>query len=273
MKSIAVLLTVFNRKASTLQCLHALFDQDMPEGYDMTVYMTNDGCTDGTPEAVKKEFPDVKIIDGDGNLYWNRGMFTAWDTAAKEKDYDFYLWLNDDCSVYPYLIARLTEASTSKDDNTIIVGATQSHNHSKQTYGGRLLTDCFPKIDGTLAKIDYFNGNIVFIPRAVFKQLGNLDYYFTHRFGDYDYGMRAKKACIDMWQVGEYLGECDEHPSLDMWCNPEVPFSQRWKRLWQPNGMPPNEVFHFENQHKNIIIASMHYCSTILHCCFPIIWK
>lgn len=62
MKSIAVLLTVFNRKEQTLQCLSNLFAQTIPNGYDLDVYLTNDGCTDGTPEAVSTQFPQIIII-------------------------------------------------------------------------------------------------------------------------------------------------------------------------------------------------------------------
>lgn len=93
MKTIAILLTVFNRKDKTIKCLEKLYEQLPIEGYEVNIYLTNDGCTDGTPEAVKKRFPQVKIVDSQGNLFWNRGMYMAWETAAKEKDYDFYLWL------------------------------------------------------------------------------------------------------------------------------------------------------------------------------------
>lgn len=88
LRKIAVLLTVFNRKDKTLECLKRLYAQLPLDGYQVDVYLTNDGCTDGTPEAVKKQFPDVNIINGSGNLFWNRGMYTAWHEAAK-KDYDF----------------------------------------------------------------------------------------------------------------------------------------------------------------------------------------
>lgn len=74
MKRIAVLLTVFNRKEQTLLCLQRLQDQPSPEEFKIVTYLTNDGCTDGTPEAVRREFPDVHIINGDGNLFWNRGI-------------------------------------------------------------------------------------------------------------------------------------------------------------------------------------------------------
>ena len=82
MKHIAVLLTVHNRKEKTLRCLHDLFVQESVEGYTIDVWLTDDGCTDGTPEVIVQRWADVHIVKGDGNLYWNRGMYTAWQAAS-----------------------------------------------------------------------------------------------------------------------------------------------------------------------------------------------
>lgn len=250
MKTIAVLLTVFNRKDKTLQCLKRLYDLLPLDGYQVDVYLTDDGCTDGTPEAVAEQFPQVNVIHAKGDLFWNRGMWTAWDTAAKAKDYDFYLWLNDDTFVYESMLTVLTDAAIETNERAIIIGATESADHTAITYGGRLKNGGIPKPNGSLMEVDYFNGNIVLIPRTAYKVLGNLDHYFTHSKGDFDYGMRAKKAGVAMYQAGEILGECDEHPTLDRWCNPDVPFAQRWKMLNRPNGMPPKETFHLDKRHK-----------------------
>lgn len=70
MKHIAVLLTVHNRKEKTLRCLHDLFVQESVEGYTIDVWLTDDGCTDGTPEVIVQRWADVHIVKGDGNLYW-----------------------------------------------------------------------------------------------------------------------------------------------------------------------------------------------------------
>ena len=67
-----------------------------------------------------------------------------------------------------------------------------------------------------------------------------------------------------MMQAGMYLGECDEHTTLDKWCNPDVPFVQRWKMLHRPNGMPPKETFHFEKKHQNLGVALFHYLEMIV---------
>lgn len=271
MKTIAILLTVFNRKEKTLECLKRIYGQENIEDVKVDIYLTNDGCTDGTPQVVKELFPKVNIVEGNGNLYWNRGMYTAWEEAAKQ-NYDFYLWLNDDTYTYPQMIQSLLDSSQKHTDSCIIIGATQDTNHQQATYGGRLQNGKIPFSLYEEIEVNHFNGNIVLIPRKVFQILGNLDYTFTHSKGDFDYGMRAKKAGIKMFQVASFLGECDLHESIDKWCDPQIPFGQRWKLLHRPNGMPPNETFHLEKRHYGIAKALFHYCTIHIRCAFPSLW-
>lgn len=273
MLSIAVLLTVFNRREKTLECLHNLYMQDLPKEIELEVFLTDDGCTDGTPDAIRTKFPQVKIVEGDGSLFWNRGMYKAWQFASETKNFDFYLWLNDDTFVYPKMIDCLFKASQNKSHRAIIVGATQSTDRTQVTYGGRSANGKLIVPNGQIQQISHFNGNIVLIPRSVYLILGNLDNYFTHSKGDFDYGMRALKAGIEMFQVGEYLGECDLHQTLDKWCDPKMPFYQRWKMLHRPNGMPPNEIYYFNLRHKGIISAIIHYITVYLRCLFPSLWS
>ena len=272
MKSIAVLLTVHNRKEKTLYCLQNLFKQEVSADYQMDVYLTDDGCSDGTSETIRTQYPQVHIIKGDGNLFWNRGMYIAWETAAKAKKYNFYLWLNDDTFVYSNMLISLLKASEKKDNYAIIIGATQSLNHNQPTYGGRLSNGKIPIPNGKSVEVTHFNGNIVLVPMYVYHILGNLDYYFTHSKGDFDYGLRAHAKGIQIFQVGEYLGECDLHESIDKWCNPEIPFNQRWKALHRPTGMPPKETFYLEKRHYGIMQATFHYCTIYARCLFPKLW-
>ena len=273
MDSIAIIITSFNRREETLLCLHNLYMQEVSFHYQMDIYLTNDGCTDGTPEAVQENFSQVHIVQGDGNLFWNRGMYVAWEAAAKAKDYDFYLWLNDDTFVYPTMIDLLLKASQEKLHHAIIVGATQSTDKTHATYGTQRSTGQLAVPNGNMQRIVCFNGNIVLIPRYVYQILGNLDYYFTHSKGDFDYGMRAAKKGIEMFQVGEYLGECDLHPTLDKWCDPTIPFAQRWEMLHRPNGMPPKEIYHLNLRHRGFASAIVHYFTVYLRCVFPQLWN
>jgi GT2 family glycosyltransferase len=77
----AVLITCHNRKPKTLACLAALFNQELSPEVTIDVYLVDDGSTDGTAEAVHQAYPQVKILQGDGSLFWNRGMRKAFAEA------------------------------------------------------------------------------------------------------------------------------------------------------------------------------------------------
>lgn len=272
MKCWAVLLTVFNRKEKTLECLSRLFDQLPVEDLQIDVFLTDDGCTDGTAEAVENSFPSVHILEGSGDLFWNRGMLMAWKAASGTKDYDAYIWLNDDTYVYDDMLVSLAQAMKQTSERAILVGATEDANHSKLTYGGRLRECIIPIPTGELTPVEYFNGNIVLVPRIVFQQLGYLDDYFTHSKGDFDYGLRARRMGIEIYQVGKVLGTCEAHPTVDKWCNPTVPFLKRWNMLHRPNGMPPHELFHYEKRHYGLAVACFHYITIYIRCLVPKWW-
>lgn len=282
MRYLAVLMTVHNRKAITLNCLERLYVQEIPSEVKMHVYLTNDGCTDGTPEAIREQFPEVNIIDGDGNLYWNRGMWTAWDKAShidpitKEPSstakYDWYLWLNDDTELLSNAICDIIgESERHSEVPCILVGATKASDSERLTYGGRI-NKLIPPCEGKSTKIEYFNGNIVLVCKSAFKLLGNLDYYYSHSKGDYDYGVRAKREGVKVYQCGKVLGICDQHKSLDRWCNPQTPVIERMKLLYKPTGMPPHETFHLEKKQFGLCTAAYHWFTVHLRCLCPSLW-
>ena len=90
-KSLAVIMACHNRRESTLSCLTALKNQKLPDNVSVEVYLLDDGSSDGTSEAVHSKFPDVQILQGDGTLFWNRGMHRSF-SAAIRKGFDYY-WM------------------------------------------------------------------------------------------------------------------------------------------------------------------------------------
>ena len=167
-KDIAVLMTCFNRRETTLGCLHALADQAIPVGYSLRVLLTDDGSSDGTGEAVRREFPGVTVLQGDGDLYWVGGTLAAWEAARPA---DFYLWLNDDVRLRPGALRTLIEVHVqSGHPAAIAVGATCDPERGKTCTGGMRRMSWFNVrvMDPTDAvqMCDSINGNIVLVPRA-----------------------------------------------------------------------------------------------------------
>ncbi len=270
-KRVATLLTVFNRKEKTLKCLQNLYAQLPIEDYEVDVYLTNDGCTDGTPEAVSEQFPEVNIIQGDGTLFWNRGMYTAWEAAAKG-DYDFYLWLNDDVELLEGAISTILMESSQKQDRAVIVGSMRASMSETITYGGRInKTKITP--NGQLQLCDTMNGNVVLIPQAVHNKVGNLDWRYSHSLGDLDYGYRVRKVGFNIYTSSKYAGICDLNLSKPKWTRSEVPFSDRLKNLYSPlSYSDPREYFYYERRNIGILPAIMHLFTIHLHVMFPRLW-
>ena len=270
---LAVLITCHNRKEKTLQCLKALYAADVPEGYTFDVFLVDDGSTDGTGEAVAEQYPHVNVIYGDGNLFWNRGMHLAWETAAKKHTYDYYFWLNDDTIIRGNALVILLETSQKTNQNSIVSGTTCSSNDTTlMTYGGRDKNGQIVVPEGIIKSCEYFNGNMVLIPRNVFVKVGFNDFVFHHALGDFDYGRRALKKGINSYIAPTVVGMCNKHSNFPVWCNPNKPFIQRWKSLRTPLGQNPEEFFVYESRHNGLMHALFHYFTNHLRVIFPSFW-
>lgn len=273
--TIAVLLTCYNRRNKTLNSLNRLFDAATKSNQKIEVFLVDDGSSDGTANAVKNQFPQVNIIRGTGDLFWNGGMRLAWETAAKTYDYDFYLWLNDDTLLFDSAISDLIECVDEikeKDGNaSVVAGACKASEDSDVfSYGGR--TDAGPVIpNGKIQLCKYINGNAVLVAREIYETLGNLSADYTHAMGDIDYGLRARQKGIGCYTTKRYIAVCPVN-STPAWQNPETPLKKRWKLLHSPHGLNLKEYNKFRQKFwgkKWIIFAVKAYMKTL----FPAQYK
>jgi GT2 family glycosyltransferase len=224
------------------------------------VYLVDDGGTDSTGAAVQAAYPGIKVLLGDGNLFWNGGMRLAFAEAIKS-NYDYYLWLNDDTLLYPNALETLLTISDrltrQGHRRAIVVGATQDPVTGELTYGGMEKTGRWhplkfrPVQPGEAEKPCLtMNGNCVLISREVVQTVGNLDPAFTHSTGDMDYGLRNQQQAGSVWLAPGYLGTC-EYNSLRQgaWENPNLTLGERWEKINQPRGLPLKEWKIFSYRH------------------------
>ena len=243
----AALLTCHNRKEKTLACLKSLY-RIMPE---VDVYLADDGCTDGTAEAVKSIFPMVHVIQGDGTLFWNRGMLAAWKEAVKG-DYDEYLWLNDDVELYPDFYNELKACCPNGD--CIVSGLIEDFGKTRILYGGYDASKQLVQATGQSQDIRWMNGNVVLVPKAVVNRIGLLDPYFVHDLGDVDYGMRAWECGIAVVSTRCPIaaGYRNDVCRVRKW---GTTLTQRFKALNKPLGSPLAQNFYFRRKHFGLLHA------------------
>lgn len=259
MKSIATIITCHNRKEKTLACLEKLFKNTLPEAYSLDVYLVDDGSTDGTEQAIHQQYPGVNIIKGDGNLYWNGGMRVAF-SAAMDKGYDYYMWLNDDTQLYPSAIETMISASAqlSAQSNkpVVVVGSTQASLSGKVSYGGMRRLSYWRPLTYTLVSpsnipelCDTMNGNCVLIPREIASAVGNLEKSFIHSMGDIDYGLRVGKAGFCVYVSPGFVGQCERNPTDQTFLDKSLSLTVRWKKIISVKGLPPRQRYVLVRRH------------------------
>lgn len=265
-ENLAILLTCHNRKNKTIACIQSLYNADIPSNYNVDVYLTDDGSTDGTSEAVLDMFPLVKVIKGDGSLFWAGGMRLAWGVAMKNGTYAVYLLLNDDVILKDDFFQKFLETDEYSIKNTgrhgIYSESTIDNNSSKVTYGAsRIKSFLFIvksyRIEPTEQPqcCDLTNANILWVSKDTVETIGIFDTRYTHGIADYDYTLIAKKRKIPVFLTPGICGEC-VHDHDKNWRSGEYSLKERINFLKSPKGLAYSEY--------------MYYVKNIFHFLYPI---
>jgi GT2 family glycosyltransferase len=261
--SLAVMMACYNRCQKTLTCLKLLENQKHVSISKIDIYLVDDGSTDGTSEAVLKQFPDVKIIKGDGSLFWNRGMHLAFSNSIA-KGYDFYLWLNDDTHIFPNaleLIFKAYHQLPEKERSSILVGPTLDPKTGTTSYGGYKKNSSWNPFRYAIVEPDKQNvvecdtmcGNFVLIPKETVQRIGNINPVYKHRWGDVDYGLRAKKAGIKIYSAPDYIGECSFNHNSNSWENRALTLKERIHLINSIKGLQKEDWKHYTKTHGGML--------------------
>ncbi len=255
---IAVIITVYNRKEITLKGLRSLNAAIalLGKGYIFDVYLTDDGSTDGTAEAVKTEFPTIIILEGNGTLFWGGGMNFAWQAAVESKqNYDYFLWFNDDSDIYPNALQTMFETIS---ENVIVTGAFQDH-EGKVSYGGKTKKGKLIIPNSQPQDVEQMNGNLVLIPYNIFHEIGLIDKHYLHGGGDFEYGYRAREKGYKVVLTPKYVGIADRHDEfIPKYCNINISLKKRWEILHNPINSPKIH-FRFNLKRKGFLKAVIYY--------------
>lgn len=218
----ALVIPVYNRRETTLRALRSL-RRIRTDGCEVKIFIVDDGSVDGTSAAVRREFPEVELIAGDGTLHYAGGTNLG-ITAALKWDPNYIVTMNDDAVFHQDFLIRLIE--TARSHPRSVVGSLlllwdephkvfQVGQYWRTFAGGWIIPDNLTAFNVPASPFDVecIVGNCVLFPVEAVREAGLFDQkHFPHGWGDAQYLMRLRKLG---WRL---LVD----PRSRVWCEPNT---------------------------------------------------
>jgi GT2 family glycosyltransferase len=270
----ALVIPVYNRRETTLQGLRSLSRADT-SGLEVRIFVVDDASPDGTADAVAREFPDIELIHGTGNLHYaagtNRGIEAALEWGA-----EYVVTMNDDSVFHEQFLQRLVAAA--KQQPKAVIGAllllwNEPHKvfqvgQNWQTWkGGWQIPGDWTafSVPQTPFEVGGLAGNCLLIPANAIRQCGPMDEKnFPHGWGDTQWTTTLKKGG---WRL---LVE----PRALVWCEPNtyppplstLAFTERLKVLFIDQRHPVNLKRQFDAMWHSAPSKSAALAAFTVHC-------
>ena len=217
--TIGIIIPVHNRVGHTVACIDSI-SRSTYQGF--RVYVVDDGSTDGTASILAERHPHVKVVRGDGSLWWtkatNLGIRQALDDGVEH-----VLLLNNDNLLSRETLGELLRVSHDrggaivgsvvvvKDDggwrvkHACLASGVDRGIKARNPYYNRYLED-LPEIMTT----EILSGQGSLIPRWVFDKTGFFDsVHFPQYMADFDFFMRCRRKGIPMFVARNAIVEDD----------------------------------------------------------------
>lgn len=219
---VEIVTPVHNRREITLQCLKSISRLNS-EGLSIGVVVVDDGSTDGTGDAIRRDFPEVDVMHGDGSLWFTEGTNVA-VRRALEKGPKYILQINDD-QVFDADALRLAVETAERHPRAVVGSLLLLWDEPHRLFQTAPVWDTWAggwrhsysqtiwTIPARAWNVDIIVGNCVLVPVAAIKECGLMDSKRYPNFGDAEYTPRLKRAG---WQL-------IIDPRSRVFCQPNTP--------------------------------------------------
>jgi GT2 family glycosyltransferase len=219
---LSVIIVNYNTREILRHCLRSIFNQD--QGIRLQVIVVDNGSRDNSSAMVRKEFPDVLLLENERNEGFSAGN----NRGLPHCEGEFILLLNSDTIVLPGTLERMVDFARNRPDAGIL-GCKLVRPNGELDWACRRgfptpmvalfkflgLHRILPRsrlfgrynmtyLDADLTyEVDSVVGAFMMIRRPVLARLEGLDEDFFMYGEDLDICFRAKQADFKVYYVGQ----------------------------------------------------------------------
>lgn len=199
---VAIIIPNFNGRDFLRACLSSLRQQDYP---DFTVTVVDNASRDDSAALVKREFPEVKVIENSRNTGFAGGCNAGLRRELKGEA-EYFVLLNSDTRAEPDWLSGLVEAMEGDgsigiaqslimlaDRPGVINTAGNEAHYLGFGYCGHYLEENRGQFD-RVADIPFASGTALMVRRVVLDDIGLMDEEFFLYQEDLDLSWRARLA-------------------------------------------------------------------------------
>lgn len=200
---VSIVIVTWNGLNDTLECLESLKKINYT---NYEVIIVDNASRDNTAEIVKKQFPELVVIESKENIGWSRATNVGIEYALKNGT-EYFLLINNDTVIDSDILKNFMEAKDRYPEAGIFGAKIYYHSEPNRIWAAcakwdDYISDFFDaacnKLDNReefnqVQEIDYVNGCGMFMKREVFERVGLFDPRYFFAFEEPDICYRAKK--------------------------------------------------------------------------------
>ena len=205
-KKVYIILLNWNGKEDTLECIESLKKIDYE---DYKIIVVDNGSEDDSVLEIRKQYPEIKIIENKKNLGFAGGNNVG-IRYALENGADYVLLINNDTTVEKDFLRELVKVGELNKSNGLLGPKTNYHSEQNRIWfaGGKVnwlknkgthlgLDEIDSRQYDEIKKVDYLTGCCLLIKKEVIEKIGILaeDYFLYYE--DTDFSLRAKNVGYD----------------------------------------------------------------------------
>ena len=236
---VSVVIVTFNVKDLTQNCIKSLIEYNK----DLQIIVSDNGSFDGTVEMIKKEFPEIKLIDNKENI----GFAKANNRARKYCTGKYILILNPDTVVEKDTIKSCV-SYMEKDEN---IGAVTC---KIDLWSGGLDKDSRRSFPTPFVALTHFSFLDRLFPKSKFFARYWYSYLSENKIHEIDVPQGA--FCLVRKDVMDKVGWYDEDYFLD---GEDIDLAYRIKQLdYKIIYYPKVRIIHYKGASKGKKISGQH---------------